>query len=177
MKKYLLFLVLPFIFISCSRESKKNSDISLWQFFPNSKIVYDGGFEGTNYIITSEKIGDELLLQKVEGSAMILTKVIKITSDEAKIIFIGEEGMEYQEGVTNRSETLIKKPLEAGNSWSSDESTFTIASFDGKILVVNKTFDDTSMVTSYEIGVGMVSDSFSSGNFNNISKLVERHDL
>lgn len=174
MKKLLIAFALTFAFISCGQKEKK---ISLWEFFPNSKLVYDGGFENTNYTVTSEKIGDDLLLQKIEGSAMTLTKVLKITSEEVKVVFVGEEGSEYQPGITNRDEIIIKAPLSAGNSWKSNDSTFTIESFNGKLLVISRSFDESSSKTVYEIGVGMISDSFSSGEFKADSKLVEKSQL
>ncbi|MGL4403957.1 MAG: hypothetical protein ACRCTS_09610 [Fusobacteriaceae bacterium] len=175
MKKLLSVIFLFLFFFSCTKKEEKTS--LLWGLFPDSNITYSGGFENSNYTVITKKYSKDITVQKIETTATIVTKAIKITEDSATVVFLGENVENYNEDMNNLERILIKLPLEKDNSWESDENFFKIKSYDNKTLIISRKFDDTEIETIYETGIGMVHETFSSEGFEKISKIIEKKPI
>lgn len=172
MKKLLSTVSLSLLFFSCGKKEEKVS--LLWTFFPNSNITYTGGFENSNYTIITKKHSKDIVVQKIETTAAIVTRVLKLSEDSATVIFLGEGVENYSEDMNNLERVIIKLPLKKGHSWESDENFFKIKSYDNKNLIISREFDGGEIETTYESGAGMVHESFSSEGLKKISDIVEK---
>lgn len=173
MKKFLLLLFTSLFLFSCTKHEEKESP--LWVFFPDSNITYTGGFENSNYTVITKKISKDTVLQKIETTATTVTKAIKITSDSATIVFLGENVDNYSVDMNNIERIILKLPLEKDKTWESDENIFTIENYTNGVLTISRKFDGGDMETTYEAGVGMIHESFSSEGFSKISKLLTKN--
>ncbi|MEG0390167.1 MAG: hypothetical protein RSB17_04610 [Cetobacterium sp.] len=169
MKFFLIIIVTIFSLTAC----KKDSDISLFKFFPESNLKYSGGFENSGYIVRTKKLSDDLVLQTTETTALETSRVIKITPESATVIFLSGEGEEYKPGKINSDLMIMKMPLEKGNSWESEGNKFEVISFDGKILVIERDNGNSNIKYTYEIDRGLIKESFESEGFKKESELQE----
>lgn len=170
MKKIIFILLILGAFISCSKGNEKKT--SLWEFFPDSTITYTGGFENSNYTIVTKKFSEDIVIQTIETTGTTVTKVIKISDNSASVVFLGEEVEQYSEDMNNLERMILKLPLEKGNSWESDENSFSIEEYDGKTLLILREFEGGEIRTTYEAKKGMIRESFSSEGFNKISEII-----
>lgn len=173
MKKFILAMICSLFFISCTTKNEVKN--SLWVFFPDSTITYSGGFENSNYTIVTQKYSKDLVIQKIETTGTVVTKAIKVDSTSATIVFLGENIENYKEDMNNMERVILKLPLKNSTSWESDENSFIIKSYDGKILNVIREFDGGKIETTYEAGTGMINESFSSEGFSKTSKIIKKN--
>ncbi|MGL6098157.1 MAG: hypothetical protein ACRC0G_00895, partial [Fusobacteriaceae bacterium] len=120
------------------------------------------------------KYSKDIVLQKIETTATIVTKAIKITDDSAILVFLGENVVSYNEKMNNLDRTILKLPLEVNNSWKSSDYSFNIMSYDQKNITVSQEFDGGKIETTYEVDLGMSNEVFYSEGFEKHSKLIEK---
>ncbi|MGL5051412.1 MAG: hypothetical protein ACRC6A_04830 [Fusobacteriaceae bacterium] len=169
MKKMIVLITAAIVFAGCG---KKEEQFNLNSFFPLGEKVYSGGFEGSNYEILTEDLGNGKIKQTILTTATAVTRVLKIEK-EVKMIFIGEEITTYTDGEQNIEEVIIKTPLSKGYKWTSNEKEFEILDFDGKKLVISKKFTEGELITTYIAEKGIVQETYKDDDFENVSKVIE----
>lgn len=169
MKKLIFLVITLFIFVAC----KKESNISLIRFFPESNLKYSGGFENSGYTVVTKKLSNDLVLQTTKSTATETSRVIKITPESATVIFLSGEGEEYKPGKVNSNLVVMKMPLEKGNSWKSEGNKYEVVSFDGKILAIQRDNGNSNIKYTYETDKGLIEENFESEGFKIESKIIQ----
>jgi len=166
MNKNILIItfLFPIIYLGCSSPKSKNDSDAVEvsaltgmvsDYFPSKQItkVFSGGFENAGMRNTVLSVEGNLvqILQEDTGTNLIL--VYEVTENQIRLIFSEEEYYSTEkidDVVPNRSETILKAPLEVGTKWDSEHGGFfEVTAVDMEVTTPAGTFTTIEVTYQY----------------------------
>ncbi len=163
----------------------------LARYFPpkNMKMIYNGGFEGGGYSITTEFIEGNRLQTKEISTGTRVVAVYTISEEAITIIFTKEEsGQErnYINAASNTNRIVLKGPIKVGTTWATWEQgerrQSTITGVGVEVLTPAGRYNAVEVTTTianriskdyYAQDIGLVKSTYKAGDFEKQSELIK----
>lgn len=189
---YILILIIVVLVVGCKPtlgsedigvDSPGTEDLTISNYFPfmeNRVLDYEGrGSEFAEQKIYFEFIGDNIAQQKIMNPATNVVKVLEYKEGELREIYSEGEFYHIENMLDfkgDQSETLLKEPLEVGNSWTTvDGFNRSITGLDVDMETPMGSFKALEVTTEFEEGrtqkqyyvkdIGMVASVYKDGDY------------
>ncbi|MGL4425376.1 MAG: hypothetical protein ACRCZ0_11060 [Cetobacterium sp.] len=129
MKKYMFLIGFLLSLVGCT--NSQNYNVS--DFFVSGDFNYNGGFENAGSKTSSKIVkmnGMKYVVENTSDTATNVERVYLISKDSIDLVFVGEDTHADLNSLDlSKKETVLKAPLQVGNSWESNENIYEISDF------------------------------------------------
>ena len=171
-------------------DNGEDERLSLSNYFltdPGLRLSFSGeGYAHADRITWVAHTNNNIVQHMEQSAATTIAKVYDVSDTEIVLIFAQEEVYDEEDytevGQRNRSKSILRSPIEVGNTWEDDEMTYEIEAVDEPLTVPYGTFEtirvrernidgESESVNYYAVKYGLIKSIFTGENYEVIIQL------